>query len=225
MKIASDREGFALPLAVLVLMISAGAALATMNAASSERRVMDSDRAANHALVLAESGLSQAATQADAWGWGALPDATLDSARVTFTNGYADVVRVRIRPWTVTNSAIYLVRSRGVYTKGGWAGAPAAVRMVTRYGTYSIGTLDARAAWTSITGLLKNGGSGTISGEDACGVLGSVAGVAVPDDPGYDQNGGSSVPAGDPDIESLGADADEAADAININWAGIVDGS
>jgi hypothetical protein len=221
-----DREGgFALPLALLVLLISAGAALTTLNATSSERRVRDSEHAGNQALMLAQSALAQSTAPLGAWNWAALPTATSDSARITFTGGYADLIRTRIRPMSTGVSAIYLIRARGVYTKGGWAGAPSAMRVVTRYGTYSSGTMDVRAAWTPTTGLHKNGGSGTIDGNDACGAASAVGGVAVPDTPGYDQNGGGSVPEGNPDIASLGATAAAAAASLNINWSGITNGS
>ncbi len=75
------------------------------------------------------------------------------------------------------------------------------------------------SAWTSLTGLSKKGGSGTISGVDACGAAAPVAGVAVAS-PGYSQNGGSSVPSGSPNIANLGTPA-QAAAAIKIDWAGI----
>jgi hypothetical protein len=224
MKRTNPNAGFALPLAVLVLMVCAGAALATLNATSSERRVVDGEHAGNNALILAQTALAQAATQSGAWGWGTLPDATLDSTRVTFANGYADVIRTRIRPWVDPVSAIYLVRARGVYTRGGFGGAPAAVRVVTRYGTWTETQLDVHAAWTSTTGLTKNGGAGIIDGTDACGEESALAGVAVPASPGYTQSGGESVPDGDPDIGILGDDPFDAADSINIDWDAIVSG-
>jgi hypothetical protein len=223
---SGDSAGFALPMAVLILMITAGAVLTTLNQASGERRIVDSEQAGDAALVLAETGLELAATQADAWGFGELPDAVYDSIRVTFAQGYVDVVRQRLRPVNgVISPAIYLIRSRGVHTQGAWAGAPSATRVVTRYGTWSKGVLDVRAAWTSLTGLTKNGGSGTISGTDACGEEAAVGGVAVPTSPGYSQNGGSSVPSGSPPIQFLGADSDEAGEAMNIDWEGIVAGT
>jgi hypothetical protein len=222
---SAGNAGFALPMAVLILMITTGAVLTTMNQASSERRIVDSEQAGNAALVLAETGLELVATQADTWGFGELPDAEYDSVRVTYADGYVDVIRQRLRPVNgVLTPAIYLIRSRGVHTRGGWAGAPSATRVVTRYGTWSQGVLDVRAAWTSLTGLTKNGGSGTISGTDACGEEVAVAGVAVPTSPGYSQNGGSSVPSGSPPIQILGANSAEAGDAMNIDWDGIVSG-
>jgi hypothetical protein len=224
MKPIRRTEGFALPLAVLVLLVSAGAVLATLNATSAERRIVDGEHASNKALILAQTGLEQAVTQSGTWGWGALPTATYDSTRVTMPGGFVHVIRQRIRPWSSTRSAIYLIRSQGHYTRGSWAGAPAAVRVVTRYGTYSTVTLDVRAAWTSTTGLTKNGGSGTLDGNDACGAAAAVAGVAVPTDPGYSQSGGGSVPTGNPPIGYLGADPAAAAASLNIDWDGIVNG-
>jgi hypothetical protein len=85
------------------------------------------------------------------------------------------------------------------------------------------GSINVRAGWTSLTGLSKNGGSGTLSGSDRCGDSANVAGVSVPNAPGYVQNGGSSVPSGSPNIENLGTQAD-ANSSVNIDWDGIVNG-
>jgi hypothetical protein len=98
------------------------------------------------------------------------------------------------------------------------------VRVVTRYGTWTETQLDVQAAWTSTTGLTKNGGAGIIDGTDACGAESAVAGVAVPTSPGYTQSGGESVPNGDPDIGMIGDDPMDAAESINIDWDAIVSG-
>jgi hypothetical protein len=76
------------------------------------------------------------------------------------------------------------------------------------------------AGWTSLTGLQKNGGSGTISGEDNCGVEPDVAGVALPNGT-YIQNGGTLVPEGDPDTLYMGTPA-QMQSQIKIDWDGIV---
>jgi hypothetical protein len=216
------EAGFAFPIALLVLLVTTGAVLTSLNQASSERRVVDSDEAGNSALVMAETGLQQVATRWQSWGFAAPPAATFDSTRIDFPNGFTDVVWQRVRPAAANVSAIYLIRSRGVYTQGGWGGAPVATRVVTRYASWQMGSVDIRAAWTSLTGLQKNGGSGTISGTDACGVAPAVAGVAVPTNPGYNQSGGSSVPSGTPNILYLGPNSTSAADSINVDWDAIV---
>lgn len=220
----SKESGFALPIAILVIMITAGAVLTTLNQSSSERRIVDSEQSGNMALTMAETAIEQVPTHWQSWGFTAPPAATLDSTRINFTEGYADVVWQRLRPQAVNVPALYVIRSRGVYTRKGWAGATTSTRIVTRYANWQNATLDAKAAWTSITGLSKNGGSGTISGTDACGVNATVAGVAVPANPGYSQNGGSSVPTGNPPILNIGANPEEAEDSVAVDWNAIVNG-
>jgi hypothetical protein len=122
------------------------------------------------------------------------------------------------------NGALYLVRSRAVRTEYRPPSAPVAERVFAQYAHWQSGGMTALAAWTSLSGLLKNGGSGTISGNDACGEEEEVAGVAVPNVPGYEQNGGSSVPEGDPDILLMGTQP-QANGMITIDWAGIVAGT
>jgi len=84
--------------------------------------------------------------------------------------------------------------------------------------------MDVVSAWTSLTGLTKKGGSGEISAVDNCGSAATVAGVGVPTAPGYNQNGGSSVPNGSPDILDMGTSA-QAAAAVGIDWADILNGT
>jgi hypothetical protein len=214
--------GFALPMALLVLLITAGAVITTLNQSSSERRVVSSEAAADAALEMAETGLERVVTSWDDWGFAAPPLATHDSARVTFADGYADVVWDRLRPQSTNVSAVYLIRSRGVYTREDWAGSADATRAVTRYGQWLVPSLDVRSAWTALGGLRKSGGSGVISGVDFCGQSPAVAGVAVPTVPGYTQTGGASVPAGSPNILQLAPTPIQAADTINVNWASIL---
>jgi hypothetical protein len=222
MNASSKNGGFAFPIALLVLLISTAAVLTSLNESSSERRVVDSEEAGNGALLMAETAMEQVVTQWQSWGFAAPPAATYDSTRLAFADGYADITWQRLRPAAANVSALYLIRARGVFTRGGWVEAPRATRVVTRYANWQLGSMDVRAAWTSLTGLHKNGASGVISGTDACGVAGAVAGVAVPTNPGYTQNGGSSVPTGTPPILHIGPTPDAAADSIKIDWDALV---
>ena len=79
-------------------------------------------------------------------------------------------------------------------------------------------------AWTSLSGINKNGGSGTFSGFDECGALPAVAGVAVPTAPGYTQSGGSSIPTGIPPIKDLGPQP-ASNDSARVDWAGVLGGT
>ena len=69
------------------------------------------------------------------------------------------------------------------------------------------------AGWTALSGLQKNGGSGTLGGIDLCGDSAAVAGVAVPVNPGYT---GKTVAVGDPPVDTI------APDSVAIDWNAIV---
>lgn len=123
---------------------------------------------------------------------------------------------------------LYRVESTSTYTppEGGTAS-----RLVSQLALFSTGDLVVKAAFASGSGLQKNGGSGTISGFDAATAgnpdcpsspTAPVAGVTVPDG-GYDQNGGSDVPEGDPDIE-YGGTGLETLQSTGVPWDAIVNG-
>lgn len=93
--------------------------------------------------------------------------------------------------------------------------------------------LTAPGAFTAVNGLVKNGSSGTIDGNDhstpgPCpygigqGSQDAVAGVAVPPN-GYTQNGGGKkvVPKGDPPVDDSKT-AGELLDYMGIDWEGLV---
>lgn len=193
---------------------------------SAERRVTDSQSASVEAAAFAQAGLqSWLVNRSRTLGFTASPPAAYESTRVNLTGGYADIVMERIRPATATQRAIYVVRSTGVVTAGVLAGTPPARRTVAQYTRWNVGSLTVKSGWTSLTGLIKNGTSGTLSGADECGDSTEVAGVAVPTPPGYTQSGGGGpVPEGSPPILDLGTAA-EAAAAMGIDWAAIVAGA
>jgi hypothetical protein len=125
--------------------------------------------------------------------------------------------------------SIYRIRSTATYDvpNGGTA-----VRIASTSAMYSIGTIKVKGAFTSPNGLLKNGGSGTISGSDYSSSgdpecpdspKPAIAGVKVPPS-SYTQSGGSLVPDGDPPIDDTEAAADLLADS-EINWEALTDGT
>jgi hypothetical protein len=100
---------------------------------------------------------------------------------------------------------LYRIRSTSTYTppEGGTAS-----RTLNRLALFSAGSVVAQASFASGSGLLKNGGSGVISGVDYApsgnpncpsSPGATIAGVAVPPG-GYTQSGGSPVPDGAPNI-------------------------
>ncbi len=103
-----------------------------------------------------------------------------------------------------------------------------ATRAVSAVAMFATAEVEFPAAIAAVPGLDKQGGSGEIDGndhadEDDCEIAvdNALAGVLVPPG-GYNQNGGSSVPEGDPDILEL----DEAAlmALLNLDWEGVVNG-
>ncbi|MGH7506070.1 MAG: hypothetical protein ACRELX_10485, partial [Longimicrobiales bacterium] len=148
---------------------------------------------------------------------------------INLTGGQAEVEMRRIRPKTATEQALYVVKSTGVRTAGANQWNPAAEHTVAQYAFFREGSMQVLAGWTSLSGLVKNGGSGTISGEDNCGVMPDVAGAAVPTTtaigtPGYEQSGGGggSVPEGNPPILHPAATPAAMVPMVKIDWDGIV---
>lgn len=223
---SGNQRGAALPLAILVIVVLfIGAATGFMRV-SSERRSTANQEGEIDAFALAQAGLSRYMAFASA-----PPAATLDTAITGLPGGTDSIFVRRIRAAGAGLPALYIVSSSGVSTaaKRFDALTPAARRTVAQFAVWQPGTMSVLSAWTSITGLHKNGGSGTISGTDQCGVSPPVAGVAVPTtavngNPGYDQNGGSSVPSGSPAIAYPAAIADSFAPKVKIDWNGIVYG-
>lgn len=224
MSLIAERRGASLPLVIILLAIlSSGVALG-FSRVSGERRIIGDQQAQLEAWSAAQAGLEQYAASLDG-----VPPAN-DSVAISLGGRDTAFVRLQqLRPRVGTSAAVFLVRSRGrsrsaerydVHT-------PPAERTVAQLAVHPALTMDVDAAWTSIGGLNKNGGSGALSGADRCGAAPSVAGVGVPataagGGPGYEQSGGASVPSGDPPIQDMGPDPAAAAENVDIDWNGIV---
>ena len=122
----------------------------------------------------------------------------------TYAAGVAIVVSEKVLDLP-NDRILYRIRSTSTYTppEGGTAS-----RTLNRLALFSAGSVVAKASFASGSGLLKNGGSGIISGVDYASSgnpncpnspAGTIAGVAVPPG-GYTQSGGSPVPDGAPAI-------------------------
>ena len=224
---ARGRRGFALPMVIIVVFVLAGALAAGFAMTRSERLIDDSGRSDIFAQSNAETALQRAMTDRAALGFASGVPPAADSVRVTLTNGFADVVVTRVRPVVGSNPAVYLVRAHGFSTASKVSGAPNAQYTATRLAVWTAGSMTVKSAFTSLTGITKNGAVGEINGNDECGVTGPVAGVAVPASPGYQQSGGSisSVLSGTPLIDStLGATPAAMAPNVPVDWDGIVNG-
>jgi len=216
----SERRGFAIPIAVLVIAVLTIMIAGGFSLVSAERRSVADQKSQISAFRIAEQGLEVFLVRRDslltaalgANGYSHVPGAK-DSIRIVLSGGYADVSLTRLRPPKGSQSGLYVARSRGVETVGAYAGTPQGVRTVAQYVLWEPAPMQVLAGWTALSGLQKNGGSGTLGGIDLCGDSAAVAGVVVPVNPGYT---GKTVAVGDPPVDSV------APDSVAIDWNGIV---
>jgi len=214
----SERRGFAIPIALLVIaaltiMIAGGFSLV-----SAERRSVADQKSQISAFRIAEQGLEIFLVRRDSLmaghpGYSHVPGLTPDTAVIPMAGGTATVTLTRLRPVKGSQSGLYVARSRGVETSGAFAGTPQGVRTVAQYVLWEPAPMQVLAGWTALSGLQKNGGAGTLGGIDLCGDSAAVAGVAVPVNPGYT---GKTVAVGNPPVDSI------APDSVAIDWNGII---
>lgn len=216
------RKGAALPIALLVIVIITVLAAASFTMLGSERRVADNNDAQLDAYTLARRGLERFIVSRSALGFTSIPPAAVESTTIAMPGGYAEVVLRLVKEQSGTAiPPVYVIRSRGVKTLGATT-TIMAERTVAQYATFDYGNPRAPAAWTAMAGLNVTGSSAMVSGYDACTASPPIAGLAVPNVPGY--SGSSAVPTGSPNVVSLGTTAQTTA-AVEIDWDGIVNGS
>lgn len=215
------RKGFTIPMTLLFTTIMVLTLAASFTLISTERHVNDGYHERAEAYAIAEGGLQTYLANRSSYGHSGLPTAAPESVRISMVHGYADVILQRMRPVVGSAPGVFLIRSRGTSTISHVWTPGLAQHTVAEVATWQSGSMSALGAWTSLTGLTKNGASGTITGVNQCAGGSNVAGVAVPSSPGYSQNGGKSVPTGSPAVDSLGTQQ-QAANSVNIDWNGIV---
>ena len=213
----TQRRGFAIPVALLVIMVLTIMVAGGFSLVSAERRSVADQKSQISAFRIAEQGLEVFLVRRDSLmkdkpGYTKVPGAA-DSIRINLTGGYADVTLTRLRPPRGNQAGLYVVRSKGVETAGAYAGTPQGVRTVAQYALWEPAPMQVLAGWTALSGLQKNGGAGTLGGIDICGAGAAVAGVVVPVNPGYE---GKMVAVGNPPVDSV------APDSVEIDWDGIV---
>src|SRR5690348_9448977 len=191
------RNGFALPMAILVIAFLTVTIAVAYSATTAERLTNDAQRTESKAYMIAQAGLENFMARRNEPGFCALcglpPAVTYESTTVRLKTGYAQVVAQRLRAGDLTKPAIYLLRSRGVDTssysvRGGLKSAQQAERTVAQLVYWNVNQVNVLSGWTSTSGLNKQGSSGTISGVDNnAGTLGGcpphhadVAGIAIP---------------------------------------------
>jgi hypothetical protein len=214
----TERRGFAIPIAILVIAVLTIMLAGGFSLVSAERRSVSDQKSQISAFRIAEQGLEVYLVRRDSLlagtpGYTKIPGPK-DSVRITVPGGYADVSLTRLRPPTGSQSGLYIARSKGTETSNTYAGAPQGVRTVAQYVLWESAPMQVLAGWTALSGLQKNGNAGTLSGVDLCKDSAARAGVAVPLSPGY--TGNTTAATGNPPIMVLPPDS------IHIDWAAIV---
>jgi hypothetical protein len=195
---------------------------------SSERRITGDAQAQVDAFTVAQSGLNNYLATRNG-----KPGPSQDTTFTTLPGGSALVSLRMLRESTTTLlPAVYVITSRGTNTtaKRYDALTPLAERTVATYALWTPAPLDLDAAFTSLSGIDKNGNSGALDGNDRCTVAGGsqppIPGAAVPNG-GY--SGHTSPINGNPDNTPItlgtGGPAGTAKDEVDIDWAGITAGT
>jgi hypothetical protein len=215
----NKRRGFAMPTAILVILVLTIMLAGGFSLVSAERRSVADQKSQVAAFRIAEQGLEIFLVRRDSLmknkpSYTKVPGAIPDTAKIMMTGGYAEVTLTRLRPVRGTQSGLYVVRSRGVETAGAYNGSPQAVRTVAQYVLWEPAGMQVLAGWTALSGIQKNGGAGTLGGIDLCGDSATIAGVVVPLEPGYT---GKTVAVGNPPVDTI-----PAPDSVAIDWNAIV---
>ncbi len=250
------RDGFALPLAIVVLALLTMGLVAGFSMTSSELSTAASQRAQARAYSNAQAGLESfltrrkekagsvmfcphcwsvnatAANGAIAANLDALPTVR-ETVTVAFTQGSAVVRATPVWVNTATGRGKYFITSTGFDNTsdvgGGRGRTSRASRTVGLFVSWNKTTMNVVSAWTSLSGIRKNG-TGIISGTDRgnCGT-GNVAGLSVPWDPVTGKadllvSGGSFAPTGNPPYDTLSTFSQEST-KVKLDWTAIKTGN
>jgi hypothetical protein len=206
----STRPGFALPVAVLVIGFVTAGVVAAFSRTASEVRTVDNWNSQTTAFAVAQAGLER---------YVARGRVTPADTTMKLTGGSARVRATLMRPAIGANdTSIFLIRSEA--TTAGGVGIPPGRRTVAQFAYRLRGRMQVMSAWTSLSGVHKNGVAGDISGHNYCGTD-TIPGMMVPTGT-FTMSGGSmdQVLSGDPPLVEAGSQADLAGQ-MKIDWASI----
>ncbi len=189
----SNRDGFAIPTAILVISLITIALGAGFALVSSERRTLTDQQVQARVLGVAQQGIEAFIRHPEnpAFRPGRLvylPPRDNDTAWVPVDAVAGDTAVVIARIFRSSTDATiqptYVLSSRGKQGANGLYGTPRAQRTVAEIATWRGATVPILAGLLSLSGVTKNGVAGTLSGIDAasprCATTPNVAGVSVP---------------------------------------------
>jgi hypothetical protein len=240
MRVRLTRRGATLPLTIIVLAIMGVAVAISFARLSSERRTTGDAQAQTDAFAVAQSGINRFMANLNGKPAAAGPW-PITANYNDLPGGTARVDMVQLRDSTTSLlPAVYVITARGIATgaKRYDSRSPAAERTVATYALWTPAPFDLNAAITTLGGMDKAGGSGIMSGIDACGAMPPIPGVAVSSGsgvvgagyPGGTNYTGAPGPIdGNPDNLPLNLGTSGptggAKDEVDVDWAGIVGGT
>lgn len=221
------ERGFALALVLIALVGLTALGVGGWLLSSSGFKASQAQRTSSHAFYLANAGLEQ---------FLATHQGPVPSSSVTFTyaDGTAEVTVQTMNDLTQTGNhnplqSVWKVRSVGRHQlpKGGTA-----VRTVQTLALLNADSFNFPSAFSSASGMRKNGAAGVIDGHDAsmtgeCPEAGArnTNGVMTPESAPYEQTGGAQlVPEGEPKDTALTASAQDLLEATGVDWPALIAG-
>lgn len=231
MPVLRNRRGFAMPMAILVIVVLAATLAVSLSVSSTETSSNLAIRSENRALSIAQAGLEQYLLRRGelafwrTYGVGgnyaalaavpALPTAAPETLTIRIAGGYAKLRSKLVRPSSGTTvPALYFITSTGQDTvMRTRIGTPQ--RTVGMYAVWNSNVINVMASWLSLTGLVKNG-TGLISGVDGCGSGDTLAGALVPAGQVRIQ-GNSAYFGGDPPLDTMQS-LTTLQNTTGINW-------
>jgi hypothetical protein len=225
------RRGFALPMTIMVIVVLTAALTSAFVATASETTTNTALRGQNRAFMVAQMGLERFLEAPDELSLCPTCDTVRTTPSVeTFSrlidgdSVYITVTRVRHQS-SRTVPAVYFIQARGLDKRSKMSGRLSNVdaeRSVGLYAQWNTNTVQVLSAWTSLTGLKKQGTAGLLSGVDECGKEASIAGTTVgKGDMHY--SGQPTWAEGSPAIDTSKTAAQLAAD-MQIDWEQIIYG-
>jgi hypothetical protein len=222
-------------LVVVFLVVMSFALAAGLAATAAETGTSTAQRGQNRAYATAEQALQRFLISRDSLcaltGSSCIADPSSatggqDSVNLTLAGGKAVVVARLIRPQIGikdTIPALFFIRATGVDSTSKLRGrdTTTAVRSVGLMVQWSAQTMNVTGAWTSLSGLNKQGNAGQIDGNDQCGKKSAVAGVLVPKGQ-YTATGGFT-PTGNPPLDTTKT-LQQLESQMTIDWNGILNG-
>ena len=225
------RRGMAMVLVLILVVVMSLGAMAAFVRASSELSTTSNMRAQADAWNVAYAGLERYLIQTTT-----TPTTFPNTAAYTLANGTAVVTLDRVRVAVSGNSATFVLRSVGtVVNRRTGATIPSASRTLSQMVQRQISTLDVDAAFVALSGLDKNGTSGTVSGIDECAAAPTLPGLAVPTGgytPGSNSPQANNYIDGAPDNSpgylgppAFGPVPGSANEQVRVDWESVLDGS